>query len=125
MKYLDINCALKLHDDIIREIGGLAGYDALRLNYLSSALEQIQNDDFYPQFEDKLAHLIFSCIKFHPFLDGNKRSSIYLAEHFARLNGVIFDENFFITMENVVVEIADNHLNKENLKEILEKLLKI
>ncbi|WP_233424254.1 Fic family protein [Helicobacter suis] len=57
---------------------GLGGYSQTGIGYLASALENIQNDDFYPSFCDKLAHLMFSCIKFHPFNDGNKRTSIYL-----------------------------------------------
>lgn len=121
IKYFDINFAIKSHDAIIDEIGGLKGYNKQNIGYLISALDQIQNDDLYPNLSDKMAHLIFSCVKFHPFLDGNKRSAIYLAERFARLNGFNFDESFFEIMENVVLDIAKNQTTKDELKTLLIK----
>ncbi|WP_346265096.1 Fic family protein [Campylobacter sputorum] len=39
----------------------------------------MQNDDFHPNFIDKITHLIFACVKFHPFLDGNKRTAIHIS----------------------------------------------
>ena len=50
MYYFDLRCAIDFHDDIIREIGGLEGYNKTQIGYLDSALEQIQNDDYYPTF---------------------------------------------------------------------------
>lgn len=121
MKYFDIDFAITLHDTIIDEIGGLKGYNSQNIGYLISALDQIKKDDFYPDLVHKLAHLIFACVKFHPFLDGNKRTAIYISEHFARLNGVIFDENYFIKMENVIVKLAENSLNKDDLTKFLNQ----
>ena len=81
MKYLSFEDAITLHDKMIEVMGGLQGFDSSRVGYLESALEHIKNDDFYPSFLDKLTHLVFCCVKFHPFLDGNKRTAIYLARH--------------------------------------------
>ena len=50
MYYYDLQCAIDFHDDIIREIGGLEGYNKAQIGYLNSALDQIQNDDYYPTF---------------------------------------------------------------------------
>ncbi|EOJ2553474.1 Fic family protein, partial [Campylobacter jejuni] len=33
--------------------------------------------------------LIFSCVKFHPFADGNKRTSIFLGMHFLDLDKIL------------------------------------
>jgi hypothetical protein len=33
-------------------------------------LEHIQNDDYYPDLQDKLTHLVFAVAKFHCFNDG-------------------------------------------------------
>ena len=82
MKYISLKDALDMHDVIIKKMQGLSGYNQVNLGYLDSALENIQNDSFYPTLEYKLTHLMFSCIKFHPFNDGNKRTSIFLAMHF-------------------------------------------
>ena len=125
MKYVDLQDALDIHDDIISEMQGLSGYNQTNLGYLDSALENIQNDDFYPNFEDKLTHLMFSCIKFHPFNDGNKRTSIYLAMHFLKINDRenLLDD-FAQKMEDIVVRVAEDSLNKYELKEILTDILK-
>lgn len=122
MKYLNIHNAIDIHSEIIELSGGKDGYNQVSIGYLHSALEQIKNDDFYPTITEKVAHLMFSCIKFHPFIDGNKRSSIYLAMHFLDLNGFSV-ENFPQIMENIVVEVAENTLNKENLLEIITTFL--
>ena len=63
MYYFDLRCAIDFHDDIISEIGGLKGYNKAQIGYLNSALDQIQNDDYYPTFLDKMTHIIFSCVK--------------------------------------------------------------
>ncbi len=43
---------------------------------IESVLQNIQNDLYYPEFEDKLTHLFFALNKFHCFHDGNKRIAI-------------------------------------------------
>ena len=125
MKYISLKDALDMHDVIIKKMQGLSGYNQVNLGYLDSALENIQNDSFYPTLEDKLTHLMFSCIKFHPFNDSNKRTSIYLAMHFLEINdkkNVIDD--FAQKMEDIVVQVAEDSLNKDELKEILTHILK-
>lgn len=122
MKYFDLSYAIKFHDDLLALDDGLKGYNQTQIAYLDSALEQIQNDDFYPTFLDKITHLIFACIKFHPFLDGNKRTSIYLGYHFANINGIFCDKEYIKAMEDIVVKVAENSLSKEDLKNNLEKI---
>lgn len=122
MNYFDLQCAISFHNDIISEIGGLEGYNKTQIGYLDSALEQIQND-YYSTFFDKMAHMIFSCVKFHPFLDGNKRTAIYLGCHFAKINGLDCPNQYYTEMENVVVEIAENSISKDDLKDILFVIL--
>ena len=83
--YFDIKHAIEVHDWIIIHSGGLEGQR--EINLLDSALNHIQNDLYYPTFEDKLKHLIIAVNKFHPFYDGNKRSSLVLGAYFLELNG--------------------------------------
>lgn len=72
--YFDVAHSVKIHDWIIEKSGGLAGTYPDGEGKLHCVLEHIQNDDYYPTFEDKLVHLIYSINKLHVFLDGNKRS---------------------------------------------------
>lgn len=109
MNYLSFDEAIILHNDIMKQMQGLVGFNKAQVGYLQSALEHIQNDEFYPEFLDKLTHLVFACVKFHPFLDGNKRSAIYLAHAFIELNAPeILPDDFYQKLENVVVDVASD-----------------
>lgn len=122
MRYLNLEEVILIHDIIIEETGGLKGFNNCSIGYLESVLEQIKIDDFYQSFEDKLAHLMFACIKFHPFNDANKRSSIYIGMHFLLINDKSI-ENFAITMEEVVVLVAEDKISKDELKNIIKDFL--
>ena len=122
MNYFSLEFAIKIHDAVIVESGGLSGNRDI--GQLESVLHHIQNNDYYPTFIDKLTHLIFSVIKFHMFIDGNKRTSILLAVHFMNLNQYSYASERFITqMEDIVVEIAENTITKDQLRNILIELL--
>ncbi len=81
--YFTISYAIKTHDKIIEISGGLTGIKDL--GNLESPLSHIQNDDYYPDLEDKITHLVFSINKNHAFTDGNKRTSIALGGFFLEL----------------------------------------
>lgn len=66
MNYFDLEYAIQVHDLVIEERGGING--AKDIGQLDSMLHHIQNDVYYPTFEDKLTHLIHSTIHFHMFL---------------------------------------------------------
>ncbi len=114
--------AIKTHDKIIEISGGIGGVkDA---GNLESPLHHIQNDDYYPELEDKVTHLVFTINKNHAFNDGNKRSSIALGAFFLELNGLDrLVSKFIIEMENIAVLVADNIIDKELLHEIVTSLI--
>jgi len=120
--YFDTKHAVKEHDWIIDNSGGLSGLKEIGL--LDSALEHIQNDLYYPTFEEKLKHLIIAVNKFHPFNDGNKRSSLVLGAYFLKLNGYDYCVNKFIfEMENIVVWLAEGKINDELLLDIVKSII--
>ena len=124
MKYFPLQDIIALHDAMIATMQGLKGIEPSRIVYLESALNHIQNDDFYPLFVDKLTHLFFACIQFHLFLDGNKRTALLVAKLFIELNlpnHLSFD--FYQQLENVAVAVADGKMNKEELKHFFKKIL--
>lgn len=124
MKYLSLDEAIILHNDIMDTMNGLQGYNKSQISYLESALTHIQNDEFYPSFFRQTYTLIFSCVKFHPFLDGNKRTAIYIADAFIELNHPeILREDLYEKLEDVVVDVASGKIDKENLKKILIEIL--
>lgn len=120
--YFNVEYVIKLHDWIIENTGGLAGVKDIGL--IESPIEHIQNDWYYPELEDKLTHLVYSISKNHAFHDGNKRSSIGIGSYFLELNG--FDylvSRFVIQMEDIIVYVAGNKVNKELLKKKIYSIL--
>jgi death-on-curing protein len=120
--YFDTEHAIREHDFIIEKSGGRKG--VLNIGLVDSVIEHIQNDFYYPEFEDKACHLFYSINKNHAFNDGNKRTSIVLCAYFLELNGFDFKVSYFIReMENIAVHVADNKINKDLLHEIIVSIL--
>ena len=120
--YFDLKHAVEVHDWIIEHSGGLSG--TKDLGALDSVLEHIQNDMYYPSFEDKLTHLVFGINKFHAFSDGNKRSSLTLGAYFLELNGYDYCvQKFVLEMENIVVWLAEGKINKDLLLKLLTSIM--
>jgi death-on-curing protein len=121
--YISIEQAKQTHHKTIEYSGG--GEDSeLNIGYLESALEHIQNDDYYPTFEEKLVHLIWSINRNHAFSDGNKRLSITLGGQFLLLNGYLYcSKRFFYEMENISYHLAAGCIEKELLTELIHSFL--
>lgn len=120
--YLDINYAKHTHDKILAVSGGISGM--IDEGRLESILQHIQNDEYYPEFIDKITHLVFAVNKGHCFSDGNKRTSIALGAFFLEINGLdAMVSKFIIEMENIAVAVADNLIDKELLQEIILSIL--
>jgi death-on-curing protein len=120
--YFDIEHAIRTHDFIIENSGGNSGI--IEIGKIESVLEHIQNDLYYPEFEEKITHLVFCVNKFHAFNDGNKRTSIALGAYLLEVNGIEYCiDKFIIEMENITVYVADNKIDKELLQEIISSIL--
>ncbi|MBN2570504.1 MAG: type II toxin-antitoxin system death-on-curing family toxin [Ignavibacteriales bacterium] len=121
--YLNIEQAIEIHKLTVKLSGG-GSDEVLDEGRLKSVLQHIQNDEYYPTFEDKLTHLVFSSNKFHCFQDGNKRIAISLGAQFLIINGYVFVARKFIQeMENISYHIADNKISKELLHEIITSII--
>lgn len=120
--YFDIYFARAIHDEIIDLSGGKSGI--INIGLVDSVLEFIKDDIYYPSFEDKLTHLVYSVNKNHAFSDGNKRSSIALGAYFMEINGYDYCvKKFIYEMENIAVSVADNKISKNLLSKIITSLL--
>ena len=84
---IDLEVALAIHDEQMAEHGGQSGVRDRGL--LESAMARPQNQFAYG--EHSLARLAasyaFGMSRNHPFLDGNKHTSLVVAELFLALNG--------------------------------------
>ena len=121
--YLTLSQAIEIHKKTV-EISGGGTSGCLGLGKLDSVLEHIQNDDYYPTFEDKLTHLFFCACKFHCFEDGNKRIAITLSAQMLLLNGYLYCTSRFIReMENISYHVAANRIDKELLHQVITSLI--
>ena len=121
--YPDIEQAIAVHKLTVKISGG--GADGiLDIGKLESILQHIQNDDYYPTFEDKLIHLVFATNKFHCFQDGNKRISVALGAQFLILNGYLkWSGKFIQEMENISYHVAAGRIDKDLLSEIIHSII--
>jgi len=123
MNYITIEQAIEIHDLTI-EISGGGESGVLDTGKLESVLEHIRNDDYYPTFEEKLAHLFFCACNFHCFVDGNKRIALALGAQFLIFNGYIFIAKIFLQeMENISYHVAAGKIDKDLLRNIISELL--
>lgn len=121
--YITLEQAIAVHAKTV-DISGGGLYGHLDVERLGSCLEHIQNDDYYPTFEEKLTHIFFCANKFHCFQDGNKRIAISLGAQFLLLNGYVFVVDKFIReMENISYHLAAGLINKDLLQEIITAVI--
>ncbi|MFP4548747.1 MAG: hypothetical protein ACLFQM_11505 [Fidelibacterota bacterium] len=65
IKYFDsIEEIIEIHNKTVAASGG-GSKDIINTGSLECALEQIKNDEYYPNFIDKLTHLVFIANKSH------------------------------------------------------------
>lgn len=124
IKYIEsIEEVIEIHLRTIELSGG--GTDGIiNLNSLQACLQQIQNDDYYPTFIDKLTHLFFVANKSHSFQDGNKRIAIALGMKFLINNGYLFIvQKFAEKMESVSYQLAASRVDRDLLHEIIHSIV--
>jgi death on curing protein len=121
--YLTLDQAINIHEKTVQVSGGGA-LGHLDLGMLEGVLEHIQNDDYYPTFEEKLTHLFFSACKFHCFQDGNKRIAITLSAQMLLFNGYLHCASAFIKdMENISYHVAAGNIDKSLLADLISATL--
>ena len=87
---LSIETVVNIHSELIRHIGGSSGIRDENLLDMSvnAPFQTFGGIDLYPTLIDKAAHLTYSLIKNHPFIDGNKRIGITVMIIFLKANGI-------------------------------------
>lgn len=123
IQYITPKEACEIHKKTIQYSGG--GLLQVRdLGPLEGVLTHIQNDDYYPTFPEKLAHLFFCTCKFHCFADGNKRLALTLSTQFLLINGYLNSAKLFMSeMENISYYVAAGKIDASLLLEIIQAIL--
>lgn len=121
--FKNIEEIITIHQKTVEYSGG-GTLGILSEQYLESALEHIKNDDYYPNFEDKLTHLFWSLNKNHIFQDGNKRIAITVSMMFLLKNGYMQISNRFSReMEAISYQVAAGNIDKILLHKLITSFL--
>lgn len=102
---ISIDELMLLHESIINTFGGLHGIRDISL--LQSSLQrpyaQYSGIEFYTTMEEKISSIVHSIIKYHVFIDGNKRTGIQVLIIMLDINDISI-----IYSQDELVELALN-----------------
>lgn len=121
IQYLSEAEVILVNENMVSLYGGLHGIKDL--NMLSLAVGRPQMtvgfQDAYPTIFDKAAAMFDSIIRNHPFLDGNKRTSLFSAVLFLTYNGwdVIFKRKEAVKFTK---KVHDKRLSVEEISKWLK-----
>ena len=93
MNCLSKQQVLYLHEELIRETGGISGLrdEGLLESALAAPFQTFDGQPLYPSLQQKAVRLCCGLVKDHPFLDGNKRIGAHAMLVFLALNGIELD----------------------------------
>ena len=114
-KYLTLEEVLFLHDYAIQRYGG--SYGIANMGQLESARnapkQTMFGEELYPDIFAKAAILVYSLVKNHPFIDGNKRTALYALLRFLEMNGLTVRVAHNDDLYQFTIDIAISRLGKE------------
>ncbi len=124
VQYITWEELLQVYEKTVEDSGG--GYSGIRdKERLESVLEFVQNDLYYPTFEDKLTFLVSRICTGHLFNDGNKRMSLTLGVYFLHKNGRYWAATTFMSqMAAIIMHVAAGNINAELLARIIPNVIK-
>ena len=106
MYFLSPEAVIDIHDEAIRQNGGLLCY-AISMPEQSMFGKHLHDTVF-----DKAAAYLFHIVKNHPFNDGNKRTGIAVALTFLQINEMEIKVDTLI-YKQFVVDVAAGRKSKE------------
>jgi len=120
--FLDLEEVLAIHHDQITRSGGTAGIRDLGL--LQSALATPQAgvgmQYFHADLFEMAAAYLFHIVRNHPFVDGNKRTSVTAALVFLEMNGIEIRASDEALVKTVLAD-AEGKLQKGALAEFFRR----
>ncbi len=113
---------LYLHNMMANATGGSVGLrdEGLLESALYSVNAGFGGEEFYKTIEEKAAHLGFSLISNHAFVDGNKRIGVFVMLTFLEVMGV----NMTCTNDDVIklgLGVADGSMKYDKILDWIKK----
>lgn len=121
---LDVDFVITVHDEIIREFGGLAGFAGGGRGAVESALQRVANHALYAGLDDVIgmASLYAEAIaRGHVFNDANKRTALTCAIAYIEQQGLHVRQD--PVLEEATVMLAEGRSTRDDFAEVLSSLL--
>lgn len=119
--FLSIQDVLAIHEELVKNFGGLQGIRDIKL--LESALAQpeikIFGESACKDIYEMAATYAYHIIKNHPFVDGNKRTGIVTALTFLDINDVFIHET--PELYGLALGIAASQISKPEIAQFFKK----
>ena len=118
VKFLTLDEALLLHEELIGAFGGAAGVRDLGL--LESALFRPRTG-YYTDLLEMAAALFESLLMNHAFVDGNKRVAFFGVDTFLRINGFKIVVSSKTAHQELISMLENQQANKISLEKFLRR----
>ena len=107
---------LLIHDQLISETGGSSGLrdEGMLDSALNAPFQTFGGEDVYPSLQKKAARLCFGLVKYHPFVDGNKRIGAHAMLVFLALNGIEL-QHTQSELSDVILQLAAGEIEATDL----------
>jgi death-on-curing protein len=113
---LDVDFVVTIHDEIIRELGGLPGFAGAGRGGVQAALTRIENHAYYEGLDDVLgiASMYAEAIaRGHVFNDANKRTALTCAISYIEQQGYHVKRD--PVLEDLTVMLAEGNLSRDDI----------
>jgi len=87
---LNTDDVLSLHEKMCKKTGGSSGIRDIGAleSAIYHAYATFEGNDLYTTIEEKIARQVYGIIRNHPFLDGNKRTGLFVMLILLELNNI-------------------------------------
>lgn len=119
--FLTLTDVLRIHEDQINHYGGSSGIreQNLLLSALAQASSTFSGEYLHTDIYQMAAAYVFHISGNHPFIDGNKRTTIVSTIVFLELNDIEVTAEE-LELENVVFSISQGKMDKPTIAAWLE-----
>jgi death-on-curing protein len=120
---LTVEDVLDIHDLHLQRYGGSAGLRdrALLESAVAQAAVSFGGQFLHSDLAEMAAAYLFSLVKNHAFVDGNKRVGLAAALTFLDLNGIAIDHSSDV-LYDATMAVAEGRLEKDGLAEVFRGL---
>jgi len=122
MNYIRFEEVIDFHDRLIKKYGGHSGIRDLGLliSAINMPKQTFGGKDLHISVQEKALAYLYHIIKNHAFMDGNKRTGVFVFLVFLKRNNATYDFEGK-ELEEIAVAIADNKINKTDLAILFRK----